>query len=394
MSTGQPSPAPDPGARPPRRGVVTALLIAAGVLTFFFVMASWANRQILDTDEWTKTSSELLQQEEIQNQLSTYLVDQLYANVDVEAELRAELPPQAKRLAGPLAGALREVAQRAAVRGLASPRGQTAWENLNGAAHERFVKIIKDEGGGATSTAGGDVTLDLGALIEQVAERVGIGANLAQKLPPDTGQLTILRSNQLSFAQDLVKVLENLVVVLLILALALYGLALYLSRGRRRETLRAIGLIFVLVGLLVLVLRSIAGGVVVDALAKTTAAEPAAEDVWSVGTSLLSEIAGNLIVNGIIILVVAWVAGGTRPALALRGAAAPYMRDRPELTYVLVTLLFLLMVAWGPTRAFRQGWSLLIIAVLLVIGVEALRRQTAREFPDARLPEGEGLRKA
>jgi hypothetical protein len=219
-----------------------------------------------------------------------------------------------------------------------------------------------------------------------VAQRVGVGANLAQKLPPDAGQLTILRSNQLSFAQDLVKLLENLVVVLLVLALVLYGLALYLSRGRRRETLRAIGLIFVLVGLLVLVLRSIAGGVVVDALAKTTAAEPAAEDVWSVGTSLLSEIAGNLIVNGIIILVVAWVAGGTRPALALRRAAAPYMRDRPELTYGLVTLLFLLMVAWGPTRAFREGFSLLIIAVLLVIGVEALRRQTAREFPEARAP--------
>jgi hypothetical protein len=35
-----------------------------------------------------------------------------------------------------------------------------------------------------------------------------------------------------------------------------------------------------------------------------------------------------------------------------------------------------------------------VIAVLLVIGVEALRRQTAREFPEARLAEGEGLREA
>ena len=254
------------------------------------------------------------------------------------------------------------------------------------AAHERFVKIIKNEGGGATSTANGEVTLDLGVLLEQIAERVGVGGNLAQKLPPDAGQLTILRSDQLSFAQDAARVLDKLVVVLLVLALGLYGLALYLSRGRRRETLRAIGLIFVLVGLLVLVMRSIAGGVVVDALAKTTAAEPAAEDVWSVGTSLLSEIAGNLIINGIIILIVAWVAGSTRPALAVRRAAAPYMRDRPELTYGLVTLVFLLMIAWGPTPAFRRPLSLVLIAALLVIGVEALRRQTEREFPDAHAP--------
>jgi hypothetical protein len=68
------------------------------------------------------------------------------------------------------------------------------------------------------------------------------------------------------------------------------------------------------------------------------------------------------------------------------------MRDRPELTYGLVALLFLLLVAWGPTRAFRQPISLLLIAALLVVGVEALRRQTAREFPDATLAEGEGLR--
>jgi hypothetical protein len=50
------------------------------------------------------------------------------------------------------------------------------------------------------------------------------------------------------------------------------------------------------------------------------------------------------------------------------------------------------MVAWGPTRAFREPLSLLIIAGLLVLGTEALRRQTAQEFPDAALADDEGLR--
>ena len=356
-------------------------------------MASWANRQVLDTDEWTKTSSELLEKEEIQNALATYLVDELYANVDVQGELRAALPQEAKGLAGPAAGGLREFAQRAARRALAGPRVQAAWENINRAAHEEFVKIVKDEGGGAVSTTGGQVTLDLGPLVQQVGERVGL-SGLAQKLPPDAGQLTVLRSDQLDLAQDLADFMEKLVIVLLVLGLGLYALALYLSADRRRETLRATGLIFVMVGVLVLVMRSIAGGVVVDSLAKTAAVEPAANDVWTIGTSLLAEIAGNLIINGIIILVVAWVAGRTRPAVALRRAAAPYMRERPDLTFGLVALLFLLMIAWGPTRAFRMPISLLLIAVLLAIGVEALRRQTAHEFPDAALAEGEGLRES
>jgi hypothetical protein len=392
VSGGPSSPAPDRAARPPRRGVVTALLVAAAVVTFLLAFASWANRQVLDTDEWTQTSSELLENEEIRDALAIYLVEELYANVDVEAEVRARLPQEAKPLAGPVSGGLREFAERVARRALEGPRVQTAWENLNRAAHERFVRIVKDEGGGAVSTAGGDVTLDLGTVVEQVGERVGIGGNLAEKLPPDAGQLTVLRSDQLDAAQDGADLIEGLVVVLLVLGLALYALALYLSAGRRRETLRAIAWIFVIVGLLVLVVRSIAGGVVVDELAKTAAVEPAAEEVWTIGTSVLAEIAGNLIVNGIIILVVAWVAGRTRAAVALRRAAAPYMRDRPALLYGLVAVMFLLMVAWGPTRAFRTPLSLLVIAGLLVVGTEALRRQAAQEFPDAALAEGEGLR--
>ncbi len=314
------------------------------------------------------------------------------SNVDVEGEVRTALPPEAKGLAGPVSGGLREFAERVARRALEGPRVQAAWENLNRAAHEQFVKIVKDEGGTAVSATGGEVTLDLGTVVEQVGQRVGIGANLAEKLPPDAGQLTVLRSDQLDAAQDAADLIDGLVIVLLVLGLALYALALNLSAGRRRETLRAIGWIFVIVGVLVLVVRSIAGGVVVDALAKTAAVEPAANDVWTIGTSLLAEIAGNLIINGIFILIVAWVAGRTRPAVALRRAAAPYMRERPDLTFGFVGLLFLLMVAWGPTRAFRMPISLLLIAVLLALGVEALRRQTAREFPDAALAEAEGLR--
>jgi hypothetical protein len=43
----------------------------------------------------------------------------------------------------------------------------------------------------------------------------------------------------------------------------------------------------------------------------------------------------------------------------------------------------LLLVAWGPTPAFRKPVLALILIALLALGVEALRRHTAREFPNA-----------
>ena len=59
-------------------------LIAAGcVLAIVAIFAIWVNRQALNTDNWTNTSSKMLEDKEIRAQLSNYLVDQLYANNNV-----------------------------------------------------------------------------------------------------------------------------------------------------------------------------------------------------------------------------------------------------------------------------------------------------------------------
>jgi hypothetical protein len=51
----------------------------------------------------------------------------------------------------------------------------------------------------------------------------------------------------------------------------------------------------------------------------------------------------------------------------------------------------LLIVAWGPTGATRQWLGVLILAALLGFGLEVLRRQTVREFPEETAgSEGDG----
>jgi Short C-terminal domain len=378
---------------PPRRRIATALIVAASLVLFFGIFAVWVNRQALDTKEWTDTSSELLEKEAIRSAVATYLVDSLYSNVDVAAELRKNLPPDAQRLAGPIAGGLREFAQRAANRALASPRVQQAWENANRIAHERFVAVVEDKGNAAVTTAGGNVVLDLQPLVQQLGGRIGLGGKLAQKLPPDTGQLVIMRSDQLDAAQKVTKAIKGLAIVLPLVWLALAALAVYLARGRRRQTIRAVALSAVGVGIAVLLARGAAGDAVTNALAKTAAVRPAVDDTWTVSTSLLRDIAQSTITVGLLLLVTAWIAGETRPAVAFRRFAAPYMRERPDITYGFVTLIFLLLVVWAPARIFTKPLPLLLIAGLMVLGTEALRRETAVEFPDAVRPPG-GIRES
>jgi hypothetical protein len=365
-----------------RRRLPVVLIVVASLITFLAIFAVWANRQLLDTDNWTDTSAQLLEDDDIKEQLSIFLVDEFYANVDVAGRIEAVLPPRAAPLAGPAAGGLKGAFEQGIESLLARPRAQQLWEEANRRAHARFLQIVDGDDSDAVSTEGGDVTLDLKSMLEESQEQTGVGGRLAEKLPEDAAQLTVLHSDELELAQDVAKLMKTLAWVLLGLALGLYALAIFLARGWRREALRATGIGFAFAGATVLVIRSFAGGSLADALAGTDSVKPAIEATWSIGTSLLQEAAAATLAYGIVIFLAAWLAGPTGLAVAFRRALAPYLRD-PRYAYGGLAAIVLFLLAWGPTPATRKPLGMLLLTALLVVGVETLRRQTAREYPDA-----------
>ena len=56
------------------------------------------------------------------------------------------------------------------------------------------------------------------------------------------------------------------------------------------------------------------------------------------------------------------------------------MRDRPIVAYGLLTVVLLIILLTGPTDGQRI-YPLLVLFALAYVGLEVLRRQTAREFP-------------
>jgi hypothetical protein len=372
---------------------IAAVLVAlATLVTLLAIFSIWANRQALNTDNWVDTSGKLLQNEEVRSRLSNYLADQLFANVDVQAELEGTLPPPLRPLAGPAAGGIHQLAPQIAERALESPRVQELWAVANRAAHATLLTILNDEGS-TVSTGGGEVKLDLGSLVEQIGGQLGVGSALASKIPADAGEVTILKSDELSTAQSIAQVIRKLPIVLTVLALLLYGLAIYLAGPRRRRALRSSGFGFIVAGALALIIRGIAGESVVGALAANDAVKPAVEAVWSIGTSLLVTVASSAIAFGVLVVIGAWLAGPTRPATALRREAAPYLRDQRAAAYGVAAIVWLALIAWAPIAAFHKPIGILLFAVLFALGTELLLRQTLQEFPDAaRGQAGERLR--
>ena len=355
-----------------RRGPVYTLIVVASLLTFLAAFAIWANRQLLETDTWVETSTELLEDTEIREALANFMVDELYANVDIQAELESGLPPQLAPLAGPAAAGLRQLTDTAANEALQRPRVQGLWEELNRNAHEKLIEVVEED-------SAEPVTLDLGQIVTQLGEQNGI--DVAGKVPPDAGQIEVLPADKLSAAQDVVKLLTGVAIVLTLLALFLFGLALYLARGWRREALRGVGFGFLLAGIAAMVARGLAGNMVVESLASSKSVEPAVENTWEIGTSLLAAGGGALLFYGIVILVGSWLAGPGAVARDVRRAITPVLERRP-IAYAALGLILALLFWWSPTPGLERLPTSLLIIALLVVGLEAFRAQAVRDFPD------------
>jgi hypothetical protein len=364
-----------------RRWLPWVLVVVAAIVGLVSALNIWVTRQALNTDNWTNSSSQLLANPEIRNAVSVYLVDQIYQNVDVSQALANRLPPQAKGLAAPLAAALEPPAVQAADRLLGRPRVQALWKEANRKAHALFIAVIDGKHNLLVST-NGNVVLDLRPLIERVVQQSGLGGRVLERLPPDAGQIVVMKGNQLETARKGVKVIRVLSFFLFFLVLGLFALAVYIAPGRRRTILMAIGTSVFLVGLLILVARRYGGDYLVNALTSSPDSEKPVSAVWAIETNLLRNVGINALVYGGLVIVAAWIAGPARAAASLRRWLAPTMRERPVVIYGFVALVLLIVLLTGPTDAQRI-YPLLIVFALAFVGTGVLRRQTLREFPEA-----------
>ena len=293
-----------PRASRAHRVLVPVLLVLATIFGIAGAFAVWVNRQALNTSNWASTSGKILEDKQVQTALSAYMVHELFSNVDVPEICRRRCPRSCSRWRARLPPGCSSSPARLAPRVLASPQAQAAWVQANIAAHKQLLKVLNG-GGPVVSTQSGVVTLNLHALVSQLAATLGVSSQVAaaqsklqgstgasaraaaqQKLgitlPPSSGQLVIMRANQLKTAQDIANAVKGLAIVLPALAILLFALAVYLARGRRRRTLRTTGWCFVLIGVALLLIRRIAGDAVVDGLVKVPSNKPAVHDVWNI----------------------------------------------------------------------------------------------------------------
>lgn len=364
----------------PHLGWVRFVTALAGVVTLLAICSTWVDRQVFDTQEWGDTSLELLQNPEIQQQIANYAVDELYTHVDVDAELKEILPGDLKEFSGIAAGGLRQVADRGALEALKNDQVQSLWRNANETAHRTLVDLIEDRGE-IVRTSGGQVRLELKPLIVEIASQVGLGQQARDNIPADVGDIEIVDSEEISQVQTIAQLIHGTALIASLLAVLLIALAIYLSPGYRWLTLLWLAVTLIVVALLVLVIRSVAGNILIPELA-TPDVRPAAHAAWDIATELLRSIAWTVIWCAFALLALAWLVSPTKAAGKVREFLAVPFGRYPGPTFGLlglVALIFLLMGA-GDGREFLVR---LLIVILAGVGAWFFRRQVMLEYPDA-----------
>jgi len=249
------------------------------VLLLLGTIVVWVDDQALDTDEWVATSARLLDEDDIREAIATRVV---------EAFVRPQLRPAALAAAGAV---------------LDRPDTRRIWEEANRVAHRQIVALLDDDAA-ALRVAGGDVVLDLRPLRAVLRRELGenLGGNAA------AGRIVVLRAGRLEPAQDAVKAVRDVSSLVLFAVPLLALLAIGLARGMRLRVLGVLAAGTVVVGVILLILRRVAGELVVAELTGS-ATRDAGLSAWSVGTDGLRESAVRLIVAGAVVLVASVAAG-------------------------------------------------------------------------------------
>jgi hypothetical protein len=363
-----------------RGAAVWVVLVVAGLLLLLSSFAVWIDRVALNTNQFADTSSSLLDDPAIRAAVANRAVDELFANVDVQAEVQALLPQGYKGLSGPLSAAGRQGAYQVVDRALEQPRFQALFKATVEETHRTLVQVL--EGGGErVTTTNGEVILDLRPIILEAADRLGVGAQVADNLPANAGQIVILRSDELGTAQNVFELLKTLAWLLPLLTLAAFGLAVWLARDRRRAV-RGVGVTLAVVGLVGLLAAKLTRNYVVGALVASHDDRKAADNAWNILTDLMRGSFRLMVVVGLLFLIAAWLAGPGRRAITTRSRLAPVLENRVW-AYLVLALVVLLLLFTSEVSDFVRFLVVVLLAALGATWIELTRRQTLTEFPDA-----------
>ncbi|WP_084516171.1 hypothetical protein [Microbacterium luticocti] len=407
----------------PRRGgwvrsILSAVaLVLAAVLVPIAVLGTWARTELVDTDRFVATFAPLAEDPAVQDFVADQTLRAIDDHVDISGTVdsvfdglqRLGLPPAAsaalRLLRGPVEQGVRSLIDDAVHRVVASPAFADIWAQALRQTHSRAIAVLQGQSGtGVTLADDGTLSLDLGVIVDQVkATLQQNGVGIASLIPAIDKRIPLVTSDALV----LVRTVYGLATVAgywlpwLVLGLLAAGLAL---ARRRLRALAWTGAGFALSLLLLAAGLGIGRLFFVAAVSPTVMPATTARVIFGQLTEIMASVIAALVVVSVIVMIGAWLAGGSRSAghtrglfdslfghirdvfdahgLSTRGFGRALDRAHTAVMLVIVTVVALALFFTRPISigAVVAAVVWLLVAVVLV---EVLRRPPATDAAES-----------
>ncbi|MFE1266717.1 hypothetical protein [Streptomyces sp. NPDC058758] len=378
------------------RSFFSALLVVVGcVLVPLGLVAAWTADLLGDTDRYVQTVAPLASDPDVQAAVATRATDAVMEHIDLASLLEGVAPdqrPLVEKALGKLGGSL-EDAVAGFVRDraqdvVASPAFETIWNDANRAVHTSLDRALTGDQDGAVKIETDTVTIDLAPVVDRVKERlVESGLTAAGKIPEVHTDFTVLRADDIGKAKTGFALLQTMGAWLPVIAVLLVAGGVLLA-VRRRRALVAAALGFAVAAVVLGIALTVFRTVYLNAL-PASVSPAAAGSVYDTLIRFLRTSVRVCAVLGVLVALVAWLSGPSRPAVLARGlwhagiAATRSTADRAGMrlgpvggfvhrfhtwiVWILVAGAALAFVLWPhPTGWVVIGLALALLFALLV----------------------------
>ena len=230
------------------RGLVAGLFLVLGsLMTIPGSIAIWQERTILNEDNFVKTTTDVLDQPDVQTLVASRMTDAIMTQLDVENRIDSALVNLQESRASdngldltilerPIVSSARNVIYQVCVRIVQSDLGSNARDTVLRTVHRAFLAVVQNNNE-SLKTTNGQVVLDLRPLVVDAidnlaSERVASAADA--KLSPDAGQIVLVEGRGQSGVWTLLGWLDDFDPVVPLVAIALLIVALVVSADRTR----------------------------------------------------------------------------------------------------------------------------------------------------------------
>jgi hypothetical protein len=318
-----------------RRGVTGALVVLGCLGILGSMLTVWTSATFLNTDSWLTIVGPIGQNPKVIQSVSTYAANEVVTLLDVQGRAAQALPPRATFLAAPLAQVVENFTQSHIVDLMHTPKFHELWININRRVHDQLLAALRGQTN-VLHISNGVVTLNLIPVIDQglqyvqqhlpgmLSEKVKLpdpselqvpqqaqqklSQALGVQVPSDLGQIKLFQSAQLATAQQLLRLLDVLTVLLPILTAGLIVATLWVSPDVRR-TLLQLGIGIAVTFIIVKFATGYLNQTVVSATDNNPTAQSVVQSTLQTVLGSFDVITSWLLAGGLVLAIGAFLAG-------------------------------------------------------------------------------------